>query len=94
LWGRLAWGWAVPGDTWLFWCAVVCALQLVFRWRLELKDGRPGTIALLHPIANILLVWILFRSMFGMEATWKGRRFVDGKAVDDPSKNADPEGRR
>jgi hypothetical protein len=34
-----------------------------------------------HPLANLLLVGILLRSVFGVEATWKGRRFVDGKAT-------------
>jgi chlorobactene glucosyltransferase len=86
---RVLLGWAVPETPWLLWCAVVCGLQLLFRWRLESKDGRSGWMAFAHPLANILLSWILFRSMFAMETTWKGRVFVDGKAAD-PKKNADP----
>jgi hypothetical protein len=88
-WGRFFQGWAVPTDAWLVWCALVCGLQLIFRWRIEIRDGRPGAIALVHPVANLLLVWILFRSMFVMEATWKGRDFVDGKAKPVTNKNAD-----
>ena len=66
---------------------MVCGLQFVFRWRLESRDGRSGWNALAHPLANVMLSWILFRSMFAMETTWKGRAFVDGKAVD-TTKNA------
>ena len=89
LWARGAWGWSVPGLPWLIWCAVVCGLQIAFRWRLESKDGRTGWVAFTHPLANILLVWILLRSMFVMESTWKGRIFIDGKAAVDPNENAD-----
>jgi len=88
VWVRVAWGWRVPGLLWVGWCSLVCALQIVFRWRLESKDGRSGWIAWAHPLANVLLVWILMRSMFAMEATWKGRSFVDGKAAADPNENA------
>ena len=84
---RFVLGWGVPQTPWLLWCAVVCGLQFVFRWRLESRDGRSGWNALAHPLANVMLSWILFRSMFAMETTWKGRAFVDGKAVD-TTKNA------
>ena len=83
-------GWAIPETPWLAWCALVCGLQFTFRWMLESRDGRSGWIAVAHPLANIMLSWILFRSMFAMETQWKGRTFVDGKAVD-PTKNADRE---
>jgi glycosyltransferase involved in cell wall biosynthesis len=78
--GRLAWGWAVPEDVWLVWCALVCMLQVVFRWRLERRDGRSGAMAWAHPLANMVLVVILLRSIFAMEVTWKGRGYVDGRA--------------
>jgi len=77
---RLHWGWSVPSDGWIAWCAVVCLLQIAFRWCLEVRDGRDGRIAWAHPLANVLLVWILLRSMTSMKAQWKGRRFVDGRA--------------
>jgi hypothetical protein len=77
---RLAWGWAVPGDVWLVWCGLVCMLQVLFRWRLERRDGRSGAIAWAHPLANVVLVAILLRSIFAMEVTWKGRGYVDGRA--------------
>ena len=89
VWARLGLGWAVPGDIWILWCAAVCALQVLFRWRLEAIDGRSGKVAFLHPVANVLLIWILLRSMFGVEATWKGRAFIDGQAKPDPNENAD-----
>jgi hypothetical protein len=56
-------------------------VQVAFRARVELRDGRSPAIAWVHPLANLLLVGILLRSVFGVEATWKGRRFVDGKAT-------------
>jgi len=82
LYVRWSWGWGIPGDGWLIWTAVVCALQLVFRWCLERRDGRSGAIAWAHPLANLVLVAILFRSMFAMEVRWKGRGFVDGRTSD------------
>ncbi len=77
---RLILGWTVPAAPWIAWFAVICALQVAFRWRIERRDGRPGSIAWTHPIANILLAWILLRAVFSVRATWKGRVFVDGKA--------------
>jgi len=78
---RLHWGWAIPGDLWLAWCGGVCLLQVVFRWCLERRDGRSGAIAWAHPIANVVLVAILLRSIFAMEVKWKGRGYVDGRAA-------------
>jgi glycosyltransferase involved in cell wall biosynthesis len=80
LYVRHAWGWGVPGDSWLLWTAAVCALQVVFRWRLERRDGRSGAMAWSHPLANVVLVAILLRSMFAVKVSWKGRGFVDGRA--------------
>lgn len=77
---RVHWGWAIPSNGWIIWCALVCLLQILFRWSLEIRDGRDGRIAWAHPLANILLVWILLRSMMSMKASWKGRVFIDGKA--------------
>jgi hypothetical protein len=78
---RLSWGWAVPETVWIVICGFVCFLQILFRWCLEVRDGRSGAIAWSHPLSNIVLIWILLRSMFKMEASWKGRVFVDGKAL-------------
>ena len=89
VWARLIWGWQVPGTIWVLWCAAVCGLQIAFRWRLEVRDGRSGWMSLAHPLANSVLIWILMRSMFAMQTTWKGRVFVDGQAVTDPKENAD-----
>ena len=77
---RLVWDWQIPSAGWVVWFAAVCSFQIVFRWCLEVRDGRSGRIAWLHPVANVLLVWILFRSMTSMTAEWKGRTFVDGRA--------------
>ncbi len=85
---RLLLGWGVPQWLWIGLSALVCALQVLFRYRLELRDGRRGWAAPLHIVANLLLCWILLRSMFVMKTEWKGRTFIDGRAGD-PSKNAD-----
>jgi hypothetical protein len=55
-------------------------VQVAFRARIERFDGRSARIAWVHPVANLLLVWILLRSVFGVRVQWKGREFVDGKA--------------
>ncbi len=75
----VATGWS-PGALWFAWVTLICGLILIFRWRLERADGRPGWHALTHPLGNMIFVWILMRSMFSVEAEWKGRTFVDGKA--------------
>jgi hypothetical protein len=72
--------WSGPGWGWTLWLAGIAALIHVFRFRLERQDGRTGWHALTHPLGNLLFAWILLRSLFGVEAEWKGRRFVDGKA--------------
>ncbi len=72
--------WAGPGWEWTLWLALIAILIHVFRFRLERQDGRSGWHALTHPLGNLLFAWILLRSLFGVEAEWKGRRFVDGKA--------------
>lgn len=74
-------GWQIASLGWWLWLLGVCALVLLFRFRMERADGRTGVYALTHPLGNLLFVVILVRSMLGMEARWKGRRFVDGKAV-------------
>ena len=78
---RLALGWGLPGASWILWLAAVCSLQILFRWRLERADGRSGRDAWTHPIANVVLVAILARAVFGVRATWKGRSFEDGQAT-------------
>ncbi len=72
--------WSGPGWGWTLWLAGIAALIHLFRFRLERQDGRTGWHALTHPLGNLLFAWILLRSLFGVEAEWKGRRFVDGKA--------------
>lgn len=78
--GRLLLGWRFPGTGWLLWLGGLVGLQLLFRWRVERRDGRGGGLAWTHPLANAVLVWILLRSVFGVRARWKGREFVDGRA--------------
>jgi glycosyltransferase involved in cell wall biosynthesis len=78
---RMAMGWSIPGWFWLTWIAAVCGLQWFFRWRLERRDGRSGSMAWAHPLANLVLIWILLRSMFSVRVRWKGRDFVDGQSV-------------
>lgn len=73
-------GWQLAGPGWVAWLAAICVLIHVFRWRVERADGRSGWHALTHPLGNLVFVWILLRSVFGVEARWKGRRFVDGRA--------------
>lgn len=79
IYGRLS-GWLIPGNMWLLSLAVVCGLQLVFRWRIERFDGRSGGIAWAHPLANLVLIAILLRSILVVQSSWKGRTFVDGRA--------------
>lgn len=73
-------GWGVPSNLWLLAFVVLCGIQLIFRYRLERFDGRQGGVFWMHPIANIVLMWILLRSTFGIRVRWKGREFVDGRA--------------
>ena len=80
---RFLLGWQVPQMAWIAWSAAICGLQLAFRWRLDRADGRSGRDFWTHPIANAVLVLVLMRAVLGLEASWKGRRFVDGKAVQD-----------
>jgi hypothetical protein len=72
-------GWTIAYG-WILWTMGLCALILLFRWRLERLDGRSGWHALTHLLGNLVLVWILLRAIFSLESEWKGRRFVDGKA--------------
>ncbi len=72
-------GWGVPAYGWLAWTAAICGLQVAFRWRIDRRDHRAGTFAWSHVLGNLLLVAILLRSVLGLEAEWKGRRFVDGR---------------
>ena len=73
---------AAPAPWW--WAgAALCALQVIFRWRLERADGRRWGLlfALTHPIGNALFVWVLLRSALGGPVRWKGRQFVSGRAT-------------
>ena len=85
--GRLGLGWHQPSWPWICWAAAICLVQLVFRARIERFDGRSPGIAWVHPIANLLLVWVLLRSVFGVRVRWKGRAFIDGKARADANPN-------
>lgn len=77
---RLGLGWPGPGAGWIAWLGVIVALQILFRYRVERRDGRDGRICWTHPLAGAVLAWILLRSVFGVRASWKGRAFVDGRA--------------
>ena len=67
----------------VLWLMVICSLQILFRYRIERYDGHSGIYALTHPFANVLLVLILIRSTLGVRVQWKGRTFIDGKALAD-----------
>lgn len=70
-----------PVGFWVAWIALVCALPVLFRWRVERVDGRAGWYAWSHPLGNLVLGAVLLRAVFAVETTWKGRRFHDGKAA-------------
>ncbi len=70
-----------PTALWLAWLALVCALPVAFRWRVERVDGRSGAYAWSHPLGNVVLAVVLLRTLFTVETSWKGRRFHDGKAA-------------
>lgn len=72
--------WSAPRAGWWLWLSAIVGLIHLFRFRLERADGRSGLHSLTHPLGNVVLVWVLLRSFFGMRAQWKGRAFVDGKA--------------
>jgi len=78
---RIALDWRLVEGGWLAWLVLVCILVPLFRWRLDRTDGRSGWHALSHPLGNLVLVWILLRSMFVVEVRWKGRFFSDGRSV-------------
>jgi len=80
---RLALSWNLLDWPWLLWSGLVCLLIVGFRWRQERADGRSGLYAPTHPLGNIVLVWIVLRSMMSVEVSWKGRRFRDGRATHD-----------
>lgn len=71
------------GSEWMWrsWIAVVCLLPLLVRYRLERADGRPGGMALTDPLGNLVLAWVLLRSVFSVRTQWKGRTFHDGRIV-------------
>ncbi len=73
-------GWSIAGPGWWAWLLGICALVVLFRFRLERQDGRLGVHALSHPLGNLIFVFILLQSLLGVETRWKGRRFMDGKA--------------
>lgn len=77
---RIALGWRLVSWPWVAWLVGIVVLIHLFRWRLERADGRSGLHSLTHPLGNLVFTFILLRSIFGVEATWKGRRFVDGQA--------------
>jgi len=78
---RLGLQWQVPGWGWVLWFVGICALQVVFRYRVDRRDGRDPRFCWTHAIGNLVLVWILMRSIAGLETQWKGRRFIDGRPV-------------
>ena len=78
--GTILLGWQVINVATVLWLWGVVALQTLFRYRQELRDGRDGRFAFCHPLANLLVIWILLRSTTKVTVQWKGRSFVDGKA--------------
>jgi len=72
--------WQVVSWKIVAWLWGVVLLQTTFRYRQEVRDGKSGWFALSHPLANILVIWILLRSTTKVSVEWKGRSFVDGKA--------------
>ena len=73
-------GWKVVSVGVLIWLWGIVLLQTIFRYRQEVRDGRDGRFAFCHPLANVLVIWILLRSTTKVSVQWKGRSFVDGKA--------------
>ncbi len=73
-------GWLLLDGVMLAWCGGVCLLILAFRFRQERADGRSGLHSLTHPLGNLVLLWIVIRSMLALDVTWKGRDYRDGKA--------------
>jgi chlorobactene glucosyltransferase len=78
---RLLMGWQLLDGPLLAWSCGVCALIVGFRWRQERADGRSGLYALSQPLGNLVLLWIVIRSMLAVEVEWKGRGYRDGKAA-------------
>lgn len=70
-----------PPALWTGWLALVCALPMALRVRLERLEGRSGALAWTHPLGNLVLALVLVRAMTTVRSTWKGRAFHDGKAV-------------
>ncbi|MEC7987113.1 MAG: glycosyltransferase family 2 protein [Myxococcota bacterium] len=59
---------------------LISIAQLVFRWRIERFDERAGNMSWSHPLANVMLIYILLRSTLGIQVQWTGRVFIDGRA--------------
>ncbi len=87
---RLVLGWSIPGWGWVAWFGGICLLQWWFRWRIDRRDGRSPRRFWTHPLGNVVLVWILIRSLTNVESEWKGRRFVDGRAASPHSSTEPP----
>jgi hypothetical protein len=80
---RLAAGWVLLDLPMFAWTVGVCALIVAFRWRQERLDERRGWYALAQPLGNLVLAWVVLRSMMVIDVEWKGRRFKDGQARSD-----------
>ena len=78
--GVILFNWEVTSGGVLLWLWGIVLLQTAFRYRQEVRDGRDGRFAFCHPLANVLVIWILLRSTTNVSVQWKGRSFVDGKA--------------
>ena len=81
---QLGLGWTLLDGYLVAWCCGVCLLIMGFRWRQERADGRSGVYALTQPLGNLVLLWIVIRSMLAIEVRWKGRAYRDGKASTGP----------
>lgn len=60
--------------------AASVALEVLFRLRVEWRDGRSGWIAPLHPLGAAVLAWVLASSTLARRVRWKGRSFTCGQA--------------
>jgi hypothetical protein len=78
---KLVLGWAVGGWFWIGWLALVCGLVVWFRWRIERLDERSGHQAWFQPFSALVFAGLVVASTFEVETTWRGRSYVDGRAL-------------
>ncbi len=72
----LGWADGVAGGL----CLAIVALIVLFRYRLERRDGRSGAVAWAHPFAGTFLAAVLLASAISPKVQWKGRSFAGGRS--------------